>query len=108
MDHALAWAVTGLVLVIAELLTGTFYLVMLGVAAFGAAGAAYLGGELYAEICGPRSPECGDAQHHQVERTGEELRDDQHQTGHRPGERVVHLTFPPSSQASGRATRSAR
>ena len=45
MDHALAWAVIGLVLVIAELLTGTFYLVMLGVAAFGAAGAAYLGVE---------------------------------------------------------------
>ena len=33
----------GLVLVIAELLTGTFYLLMLGVAAFGAAGAAWLG-----------------------------------------------------------------
>lgn len=33
----------GLVLVIAELLTGTFYLLMLGVAAFGAAAAAWLG-----------------------------------------------------------------
>ncbi|TMH93507.1 MAG: NfeD family protein [Betaproteobacteria bacterium] len=50
MDHALAWAVTGLVLVIAELLTGTFYLVMLGVAAFGAAGAAYLGVEFSAQV----------------------------------------------------------
>ena len=37
------WAVIGLVLVIVELLTGTFYLLMLGVAAFGAAGAAWLG-----------------------------------------------------------------
>jgi len=35
--------VTGLVLVIVELLTGTFYLLMLGVAAFGAALAAWLG-----------------------------------------------------------------
>jgi membrane protein implicated in regulation of membrane protease activity len=50
MDHALAWAVTGLVLVIAELLTGTFYLVMLGVAAFGAAGAAYLGLDFAAQV----------------------------------------------------------
>jgi membrane protein implicated in regulation of membrane protease activity len=43
MDPALAWAILGLVLVIAELLTGTFYLLMFGAAAFGAAGAAYLG-----------------------------------------------------------------
>ena len=41
MDHAIVWAVIGLVLVIVELLTGTFYLLMLGVAAFGAALAAY-------------------------------------------------------------------
>lgn len=43
MDPSLVWAVIGLVLVISELLTGTFYLLMLGVAAFGAAGAAFLG-----------------------------------------------------------------
>jgi len=43
MDHSLAWAIIGLVLVITELLTGTFYLLMLGIAAFGAAAAAYLG-----------------------------------------------------------------
>jgi membrane protein implicated in regulation of membrane protease activity len=43
MDSSLAWAIAGLILVIAELLTGTFYLLMLGVAAFGAAAAAYLG-----------------------------------------------------------------
>ena len=41
MSPALAWAIVALVLVIAELLTGTFYLLMLGVAAFGAAGAAW-------------------------------------------------------------------
>jgi membrane protein implicated in regulation of membrane protease activity len=43
MEPWLAWGVLGLVLVIAELLTGTFYLVMLGVAAFGAAAGAGLG-----------------------------------------------------------------
>jgi membrane protein implicated in regulation of membrane protease activity len=36
MDHGIIWAVIGLVLVIVELLTGTFYLLMLGLAAFGA------------------------------------------------------------------------
>ena len=43
MDIALAWIVVALVLVIVELVTGTFYLVMLAVAAFGAAAAAWLG-----------------------------------------------------------------
>ena len=43
MDPALAWAIAGLVLVITELVTGTFYLLMLAVAAFGAAAAAYFG-----------------------------------------------------------------
>ena len=43
MDHAVVWAVAGLVLVIVELLTGTFYLLVLGIAAFGAALAAWLG-----------------------------------------------------------------
>ena len=41
MDAALAWAIAALVLVIAELLSGTFYLLMLALAAFGAAAAAY-------------------------------------------------------------------
>ncbi len=50
MDPALAWAVGGLVLVIIELLTGTFYLLMLGVAAFGAAGAAWLGYAFGAQV----------------------------------------------------------
>src|SRR5689334_1125673 len=43
MDPAIAWAVAGLALVISELLTGTFYLLMLAVAAFGSAAAAYAG-----------------------------------------------------------------
>ena len=45
MEHAIVWAVTGLVLVIVEVMTGTFYLLMLGIAAFGAALAAWLGWE---------------------------------------------------------------
>ena len=43
MDEDLFWAILGLTLVIVELLTGTFYLLVLGVAAFGAALAAWLG-----------------------------------------------------------------
>jgi membrane protein implicated in regulation of membrane protease activity len=43
MEPWLAWGVLGLALVIAELLTGTFYLLMLGVAAFGGAAVAGLG-----------------------------------------------------------------
>jgi len=43
MESWLAWGVLGLALVIAELLTGTFYLLMLGVAAFGGAAIAGLG-----------------------------------------------------------------
>jgi membrane protein implicated in regulation of membrane protease activity len=43
MDPALAWAIVAMVLVITELLSGTFYLLMLAIAAFGAAAAAYFG-----------------------------------------------------------------
>jgi membrane protein implicated in regulation of membrane protease activity len=43
MDQGTLWAVIGLALVIVELLTGTFYLLMLGIAAFGAALGAWLG-----------------------------------------------------------------
>ena len=43
MEEDLAWAIIGLALVIIELLTGTFYLLVLGIAAFGAALAAWLG-----------------------------------------------------------------
>src|SRR5574341_494350 len=49
MEHAIVWAVTALVLVIVELVTGTFYLLMLGIAAFGAAAAAWLGLEFAAQ-----------------------------------------------------------
>jgi membrane protein implicated in regulation of membrane protease activity len=42
MEHSLAWAMVGLLLVITELLTGTFYLLVLGIAGFGAALAAWL------------------------------------------------------------------
>ena len=50
VDPSLAWAILGLALVIAELVTGTFYLLMLGVAAFGGAGAAWLGLALEPQI----------------------------------------------------------
>lgn len=43
VDTALTWAAAGLVLVVIELLTGSLYLLMLGMAAFAAAGAAWLG-----------------------------------------------------------------
>jgi membrane protein implicated in regulation of membrane protease activity len=43
MEEDLIWAILGLTLVIVELLTGTFYLLVLGIAAFGAALAAWLG-----------------------------------------------------------------
>ena len=43
MDEDILWAILGLTLVIVELLSGTFYLLMLGLAAFGAAIAAWLG-----------------------------------------------------------------
>jgi len=43
MDPSFIWLVCGIVLVIAELVTGTFYLLFLGIAAIFGAGAAYLG-----------------------------------------------------------------
>ncbi len=43
MEEDFLWAILGLTLVIVELLTGTFFLLMLGIAAFGAALAAWLG-----------------------------------------------------------------
>ena len=43
MDEDFLWAILGLTLVIVELLTGTFYLLMLAIAAFGAALAAWFG-----------------------------------------------------------------
>ena len=43
MEAYLAWLLLGLALVIVELLTGTFYLLVLGAAAFGAGGVAWFG-----------------------------------------------------------------
>lgn len=43
MDEDVLWAILGLALVIVELLSGTFYLLVLGISAFGAALAAWLG-----------------------------------------------------------------
>ena len=44
MENSLAWLITGFGLVIVELVTGTFYLFVLGVACFAGAGLAYAGG----------------------------------------------------------------
>ncbi len=43
MDSALAWLIAGIVLIVTELVSGTFYLLVLGVAALVAAGVAYAG-----------------------------------------------------------------
>jgi membrane protein implicated in regulation of membrane protease activity len=43
MELWLIWVVAGFALVIAELVTGTFYLLMIGLGAFAAAGAAWFG-----------------------------------------------------------------
>jgi membrane protein implicated in regulation of membrane protease activity len=43
MEPYIVWALVGLALVIVELLSGTFYLLVLGVACFGAAGVALAG-----------------------------------------------------------------
>lgn len=44
MDMSLAWLIAGFVLIIVELATGTFYLLVLGIAAFAGAGIAWAGG----------------------------------------------------------------
>ncbi len=46
MDIPLAWLVAGVALVIAELVTGTFFLLVLGVAALVGSGIGYAGGAL--------------------------------------------------------------
>ena len=46
MDIPLAWLVAGVALVIAELVTGTFFLLVLGVAALVGSGVGYAGGAL--------------------------------------------------------------
>ena len=44
IDNFLVWLIAGFILVIVELVTGTFYLLVLGVASFAGAGLAYAGG----------------------------------------------------------------
>ncbi|HXN14852.1 MAG TPA: NfeD family protein [Usitatibacter sp.] len=46
MDLYLLWIVAGFALIIAELVTGTFYLLVIGIGAFAGALAAWLGGNL--------------------------------------------------------------
>lgn len=43
LDPALAWVILGLTLAVIELVSGTFYLLVLGLAAFGAAAVAWVG-----------------------------------------------------------------
>jgi membrane protein implicated in regulation of membrane protease activity len=50
MEPYLVWMLIGFALVIVELLSGTFYLLMLGIAAFGGAAVAYLGHGFEAQI----------------------------------------------------------
>ena len=47
MELWVLWIIVGMVLVIAELVTGTFYLLVLGAGAFAAALVAWAGGRLY-------------------------------------------------------------
>jgi membrane protein implicated in regulation of membrane protease activity len=49
MDPALAWLVVGLALIVAELLTGTFYLLILGLAAGIGALVAWLGAPIWVQ-----------------------------------------------------------
>jgi membrane protein implicated in regulation of membrane protease activity len=49
MDLWLIWVIAGFVLVIAELLTGTFYLLVIGMGAFAGAGVAWLGANAIAQ-----------------------------------------------------------
>ena len=52
MEPYLAWIVAGFVLVIVELLTGTFYLLVIGVGAFAGAAVAWAGGGYLAQAVG--------------------------------------------------------
>lgn len=49
MDAYLLWAVVGMALIIIEMLTGTFYLLVLGLAALSAAAAAWFGGSFWVQ-----------------------------------------------------------
>ena len=52
METYLAWIIAGFVLVIIELLTGTFYLLVIGVGAFAGAAVAWAGGGYLAQAVG--------------------------------------------------------
>jgi membrane protein implicated in regulation of membrane protease activity len=52
MEPYLAWIVAGFLLVIVELLTGTFYLLVIGVGAFAGAAVAWGGGSYLAQAVG--------------------------------------------------------
>ena len=52
MEPYLAWIVAGFVLVIIELLSGTFYLLVIGVGAFAGAAVAWAGGGYFAQAVG--------------------------------------------------------
>ena len=49
MDGYLVWIIAGFALIIIELMSGTFYLVVLGIGAFAGAAAAWLGGTLFVQ-----------------------------------------------------------
>jgi len=50
VDSALAWLIAGIVLIVAELVTGKFYLFVLGVAALLTAAVAYAGGGFLIQV----------------------------------------------------------
>ena len=50
MAAYLMWAIAGFVLIIAELMTATFYLLVLGLAALVSALVAYLGGDVWVQV----------------------------------------------------------
>lgn len=52
MDPALAWVIAGFALVIIELVTGTFYLLVIGIGAFAGAGVAWAGAGYLAQAVG--------------------------------------------------------
>ena len=52
MEPYLAWIIAGFLLVIVELLTGTFYLLVIGVGAFAGALVAWLGGGVLVQAAG--------------------------------------------------------
>src|SRR5258708_5916396 len=52
MDISLTWLIAGFILIIAELMTGTFYLLVLGIAALVGAGVGYASGALVWQASG--------------------------------------------------------